>query len=865
MRIEIPQLSVVALVGASGCGKSTFAGRHFLPTEVLSSDFFRGLISDDESDQKVTPQAFETLYYIANRRLDLGRLTVIDATNVQKDARAQVLKLARDQDCHAVAIVLDIPEKVCQARNAARSDRTVPASVVARHSDALRRSIRHLRKEGFRYVHVLKGQEEVDACEIVRAPLWNDKRELEGPFDVIGDVHGCYGELCALLAKLGYSVAPDAFDAVPPAGRTAVFLGDLCDRGPRNVAVLRLVMNMTRVGRALCVPGNHDVKLLRMLGGGAVKPTHGIDRTKAEFSAVDGEFAGEVEAFLRGLVSHYVLDGGRLVVSHAGLKEKYQGRGSPRVRNFCLYGETTGETDEFGLPVLLPWADEYRGGALVVYGHTPVLEPELVNNTICIDTGCVFGGKLTAFRYPERETVQVAAFSEHYPPVRPLKPPRVGSAAPDDLLRIEDVLGIRRISTRLRKVVKINAENSAAALEVMSRFAADPHWLIYLPPAMSPCETSQLPGFLEHPEEAFSYYASHGAEQCVCEEKHMGSRAVVVCSRDAGSAARRFGVGDGSSGIVHTRTGRHFFDDPADRDAILSRLRASLDASGFWERFSTDWVCLDCEIMPWSAKAQKLLEDRYAAVGRAGRTGLAAVGETIARAIETLSAAAPPDGASAPSLSPPPAPMLDLSGLLERFRAREDALESYVNAYRRYCWDVKGPEDYRIAPFHLLATEGRIWFSESHLWHMKTLGEFVAGRDPVFIATDHRMVDLKDRGSVSGAVKWWEDLTGSGGEGMVVKPLDFVPMKGSSLLQPAVKCRGREYLRIIYGPEYLLGNGMELLKKRSLSRKRGLALDEFALGIESLERFVRNEPLRSVHECVFGVLALESEPVDPRL
>ncbi|MDR1040446.1 MAG: polynucleotide kinase-phosphatase [Deltaproteobacteria bacterium] len=858
MLIDIPELAVVALVGASGSGKSTFARKHFLPTEVLSSDFFRGLIADDETDQKVTPQAFETLYFIANKRLDLGRLTVVDATNVQRDARAAVLKLAKDQDCHAAAIVLDLPERLCQERNSERADRTVPAAVVKRQCDQLRRSVRSLRAEGFRFVSVLKTPEEVESARIERRPLWNDKRGEAGPFDIIGDVHGCYGELCELLARLGYSVDPEACAASPPFGRKAVFLGDLCDRGPENVRVLRLAMGMARAGTALCVPGNHDVKLLRKLGGGEVKPTHGFTKTLHELESQDAPFVSEVKGFLGGLVSHYVLDGGKLVVAHAGLKEKYQGRASARVRDFCIYGETTGETDEFGFPVRLPWADEYRGKALVVYGHTAVPEPEKVNNTICVDTGCVFGGKLTAYRYPEDSFEQVTAKAVYHQPVKPLLASR---PAEDGMLRVDDVLGQMRIATRLRREVKIGAESSAAALEVMSRFAADPHWLIYLPPTMSPCEASPLPDFLEHPAEAFAYYRSRGAAAVVCEEKHMGSRAVIVTCRDAAIAAKRFGVTDGSSGIIYTRTGRRFFEGGsegggAEEGALLSRLRAVLDASDFWERFATGWVCLDCELMPWSAKARKLIEDQYAAVGRAGRTGLVAATDAIRDAAAALKGAAPSDT---------PEAKVDLDGLLERFESRLDALESYAAAYRRYCWDVKSPDGYRIAPFHVLATEGKAWNSESHLWHMKTVSEFIAGKDPVFVSTDCRLVDLANDASAAEAVAWWETLTGSGGEGMVVKPLDFIPTKGRDLVQPAVKCRGREYLRIIYGPEYMLANGIDRLKQRNLARKRSLALNEFALGMESLERFVGNQPLHRVHECVFGVLALESEPVDPRL
>ena len=855
MRIEIPEIAVVALMGVSGSGKSTFAKAHFKPTEVLSSDYFRALISDDENNQQVSAQAFETLYYVANKRLDLGLLTVIDATNVQKEARDGVLKLAKDQNCHAVAIVLNIPEKVCRERNALRPDRNFSDHVIARQGEQLRRSLRHLKKEGFRQVYVLKNEEEISDVEIIRTPLWNNKKGETGPFDIIGDVHGCYDELCALLEKLGYSVDKEKNTVLPPEGRRAIFLGDLCDRGPKNVEVISLVMNMTRSDAAYCLAGNHDVKLLKKLRGANVKLTHGLDKTVTQLANQSEEFVAEVKGFLDSLISHYVFDGGELVVAHAGLKEKLQGRGSGRVREFCLYGDTTGETDEYGLPVRMPWANEYRGKAMVVFGHTPTPNVEAINNTFCIDTGCVFGGKLTAFRYPEKEIVQVEAAKEYYAPVKPFLE---NSVIDDDVLNIDDVLGQKYLTTRFRRNIKINAENSIAALEVLSRFAADPHWLIYLPPTMSPCETSKLGDHLEYPTEAFDYYKTRGIGKVVCEQKHMGSRAVIVLCKDAESAARRFKVNDGSFGIIYTRTGRHFFDDAELQNAILARLQTVLTASGFWNAFATDWVCLDTELMPWSAKAQKLLEDQYAPVGRSGRSGLSVVVDAIREA----SAALGDKDVNAEAQSDRNA---DLSVLLDRYRARAEALSLYTEAYRRYCWDIKRLDDYRIAPFHILATEGKVWSDENHIWHIETISKYITGYDPIFIETNHVVVDLIDENSVAAGVSWWEELTDSGGEGMVVKPYSFIAAKGTELLQPAVKCRGREYLRIIYGPEYMLEGSLDRLKKRSLSKKRNLALNEFALGVESLERFVRGEPLYRVHECVFGVLALESEPVDPRL
>jgi protein phosphatase len=859
MRIEIPDLSVVALVGASGSGKSTFASRFFKPTEILSSDFFRALVSDDEGDQRSTKDAFDALYYVANKRLSAGKLVVIDATNVQKDARDVVIELARGQDVHAIAIAFDFPEDLCQERNRANPARNYPPHVIRTHTRDLRRSLKHLRREGFRHVHVFKTPEDLEDLEIVRVPLWTDRRSEKGPFDIIGDVHGCFDELCELLRKLDYFVDVETYAVSrhESTSRKVVFLGDLCDRGPKNAEALRLVMNMVDAGLAMCVPGNHDVKLLKHLEGVNVTHTHGIDATIAALDGETPEFREDVKKFLGGLVSHYVLDGGKLAVSHAGVPEKYQGRASGRVRSFCLYGETTGERDEFGLLERVDWAEDYRGRATVVYGHIASEEVRKTNGAFCIDTGCVFGGRLTAMRWPEKDFVSIAAAREYYAPVKPLSPVVEERGYSLDA---KDVMGKRRIGTSLRGGVLVLEENAAAALEIMSRFAADPRWLVYLPPTMSPCATSSLNDHLEHPAEAFAHYRSNGAETVICEEKHMGSRAVIVLCRDVETARSRFGVDDGSRGIVHSRTGRHFFDTANEEreSGLLARLCGVLDETGFWKDYSTDWLCLDTEVMPWSAKAWKLLSEQYAATGEAGQLGLSA-------AVEVLEAA---DGRGSEPFEVKEGASglnVDLGGLLEKYKTRHESLTLFTEAYRRYCWPSPTLDDIRVAPFHILATEGRVWKDASHIEHMRTVEKYIAGRDPIFIGTNHLSVNVNDGESVNAGVSWWERLTEAGGEGMVVKPLDFVTKHGEKLIQPAVKCRGREYLRIIYGPDYTEPDHMRRLKKRSLGKKGRIALDEFALGMEALDRFVRREPLYRVHECVFGVLAMESEPVDPRL
>jgi len=867
MKISIPNLSLVVLIGPSGSGKSTFARRHFKPTEILSSDACRGIVSDDENDQTVTNQAFEVLRFIAGKRLALGRLTVIDATNVQPEARKPLVELAWQYHCLPVAIVLDMPEKLCQERNSQRADRDFAPHVVRNQKSQLRRSLRGLHREGFRHVFVLDAPEAVEAAMIERVPLWNDKRDEHGPFDIIGDVHGCGEELEALLARLGYVEAHlDSDDPlwgdrtfVHPEGRRAVFLGDLGDRGPRILQAVRLVRNMVVPGSALCVPGNHDLKLVRKLRGKNVQITHGLANTLAEIAALSegirAPFERDLADFLDGLVSHYVLDDGKLVVAHAGMKEEMQGRGSGKVRDFALYGETTGETDEFGLPVRFDWASEYRGQAMVVYGHTPVPEPDWLNRTVNIDTGCVFGGKLTALRYPEKEFVSIPAARTYCEPARPFLPPDERAPAlsaqqvHDEVLDAEDVLGKRIIPTRLRGNVTIREENATAALEVMSRFAADPRWLIYLPPTMSPCETSRAAGLLEHPAEAFAYFRNEGVPRVICEEKHMGSRAVVVVCRDEKAARERFGVTTGESGIVITRTGRRFFNDPDLERRFLDRVRAALTVAGLWAKLQTSWVCLDCELMPWSAKAQELLRTQYAAVGSAGSASLP-------RAVMAL------DAAAGRLVGEEKAKLVAVEA---RFRLREQDIDRFVAAYRQHCWSVETLSGLKLAPFHLLATERLVHTDRDHPWHMETLAEVCRADPELLLATRYLVVDVTDPTSQEEGIGWWLELTGQGGEGMVVKPLAFLHKGRRGLTQPAVKCRGREYLRIIYGPDYTSSENLDRLRSRGLGRKRSLALGEFALGIEGLERFVRGEPLRQVHECVFGVLALESEPVDPRL
>lgn len=425
MQITLPDFALVVLIGPSGAGKSTFSHRHFRETEIVSSDRCRALVCDDETSMGATRDAFALLRHTAALRLKRRKLTVIDATSAKRQDRMHLLALAKEYHAPAIAVVLDIDPDLCAARNRERPLRDFGADVPRGHSRAVRSGLATLEKDGFSRVHILETPEEVSAVNITRQPLDVDCRADHGPFDIIGDVHGCYDELTALLDRLGYARDPHSDGEAPmsarhPEGRIAFFVGDLCDRGPRNVDVLRLVMGMVAEGSARCVIGNHDFKLLRWLRKGRATLTHGLALTVGELEACSETFRDTVRLFIESLLSHQWLAGGDLVIAHAGLPEAMHGRDSGAVKHHAMFGERGKGTDTYGLPIRIDWAQGYRGGAAVVHGHTPMPDAEWFNNVLCLDTGCVFGGRLTALRWPERTLVALPAARQYAEPARPL-------------------------------------------------------------------------------------------------------------------------------------------------------------------------------------------------------------------------------------------------------------------------------------------------------------------------------------------------------------------------------------------------------------------------------------------------------------
>lgn len=412
--LEIPKTSLVVLCGPAGCGKSSFAKKHFSSTQVVSSDHCRALVSDDEENIAASKQSFNLFRFIIDQRLSIGRLTVADSTALTSKARRELIAQGRKHDFQVILLVFDIPLQLCTARNLSRP-RKVPDKIIKKHRQQLDRTLLKITSEDFDHIYILN-DEEKDSAKVKIIPL-SVELPLSGPFDIIGDIHGCCDELELLLAKLEYRKQNNVY--THPDGRIAVFTGDLGDRGPRCLDSIKLVMDMASSGHALYVPGNHCQKLKDYFAGRKIKVGHGMEKTMEELQRITPANRERVKncfmEFYKAAQPYLILDNGNLIVSHAGIKENMIGRLSKKIFEFCLYGDTTGNFTADGLPERLDWAAHYYGKSLVVYGHTPVEKAELRNKTINIDQGCVLGGRLTALRYPELDTVQVESRKIYYP------------------------------------------------------------------------------------------------------------------------------------------------------------------------------------------------------------------------------------------------------------------------------------------------------------------------------------------------------------------------------------------------------------------------------------------------------------------
>jgi diadenosine tetraphosphatase ApaH/serine/threonine PP2A family protein phosphatase len=394
MKVEIPENSMVIVVSGTLCIGEEFAHRLFSRELIIS-------IKEKSKNQ------FSHIQKILSNNSPIVICCLSDQEIVE-----ELLLCCKKNYIKPVLFLLKFSEECSENKHIDKASIT----------DAFSGFKYHIKGKS-KKTYVFNSKKEADLLtSVVRKKLKVNKRSEQGPFDIIGDVHGCFDELRELLTKMGYKIEKVEEDLVhygykvtPPISRKVIFLWDLVDRGPFIMDTLKLAMSMVNDGIAYCILGNHDEKFLRKLKGRNVTIMHGLEMTMEQLKNESKEFKERVKSFLNDLPFQLVLDEGRLIVVHAGVKENMQGKTGPEVKEFALYGESTGDKDEYGLPERINWAKDYTGKALVVYGHTVVENTVRLNNTLNLDTGCIFGGKLTALRYPELTLVEVHAKKEYIP------------------------------------------------------------------------------------------------------------------------------------------------------------------------------------------------------------------------------------------------------------------------------------------------------------------------------------------------------------------------------------------------------------------------------------------------------------------
>lgn len=863
--INLPHAGIVLLVGPSNSGKTTLLNQliqeeQILESEVVSSDQFRVLVSDvefiswngrpkEESEalfdeyQQISKEAFAAMEFLIARRCRLNKLTFIDATHLREDEREKYLQMAKKFHVPAIAIVLNLSETELLRRD---GEREFPRGKnrIKQQYQQFKKTLRFIKKEAFRSTYIF-GEEEL---EILNVNRFDNALLIDvgNGIDFIGDIHGCFDEFLEILVKLGYQENEEGY-FVHPEGRKILSLGDVLSRGTRSLETLQFFQKHVSAGLAYMIDSNHGWKIARWLDGKNVKLAHGDENVAAEFESYESKHGSEETVRLKEQIkdllleakSHYIIqkNGAQVAVAvHAGIKDHYIGKQSPLISDFCRYGDTDG-LDENGKPIRKDWTIAHKSSELILWGHDPKPQPLLINNTLNIDQGVVFGGSLTAYRFPERQVVSVKAKKDYANvPDNPLKGWEQKRLAPPNVMKFLDGYSVL---TEQYGEVRIYADGVLPALDDLSHYALPLEEIVYLPPTMSPTpKPSQLEEYLEHPLEAFDYYLSKGIETMVVEKKHMGSRGILLLFKNK-EAAKEY-IGRETLGIIYTRTGRAFFQKELE-EQIVAQLNTDLMKSGYFEKYNTDFVLLDAEILPWNLKAKELIFNQYAHVGEMALLDRSKLKDSLQNAYD--------DGK-------------DVLGWIQENEVEIQNAKIFNEVYQKYIWNTEGLEGIQIAPFHTLAHSTETFFHQSHTWHMEKNKEF-RGISRLFVETEYRVVS--DEASMKAAIEWWTEMTEDGHEGFVVKPESYVARHKGKLLQPAIKVRGRKYLHIIYGMDYLKSENLTRLKQRNAGKKQRNALKEFSLGIEAVNRFVNRESLERFHECVLGILALEAEPIDPRL
>lgn len=847
MEIVLPEIAIVLLLGPSGSGKTTFAKKHFPDREVLHLEEMFTLFAAERSDNDLSADALDTLHFLLEKRLKQGLLTVVDGDFNTQKSRMLIRGIARKYPSDLIGIWLDLPESVLAQRQVASEGSGAAMAMARLQTASLEAHIESFLPEGFHSVHRLQSVAAVEAVAFQRTQFSCNQRELQGPFDIIGDVHGCLNELESLLEKLGYQPVPDTKDGSyfsHPEGRTAVFLGDLISRGPHSSQVVAGVMEMVAHGSALCVQGNHEASYLQHLAGEEIDSGHGMQAAIEQMAGSPLSFQELAHTFMAELPPHLVLDQGRLVVAHAGLKARMHGRQSADITGFARLGETTGPTNELGREIHPTWAEEYDSQTLVVHGHVPVPEPTWTNKVLNLDTGCVFGGKLSAFRYPERELVTVAAAQEYAPftdtfPVDGEGDNLLGRS--NQSVDFARIAGQNLIGTTAQYFISIKDDIAPAVLDNLVNGGISPAQLIYLPPLLSPTKASTKPGYLEHPHEAFTYYAKKGMAEVVVEEIQGGARTTLLLAKDQDTAHNKLSIKSKGLGTAINSSGAPSFQNPALEQAFIERFHAMVSALGLWESLNTDWICVEGELLPGSTHwvGMETIYQRTKAGSQA----------TLNQSIQALKEAQSHG--------------LEVAELLTRTQTKADLAQQFGEVLDKQNGTPTQLEDFCFVPSLLLASEGNLHFEKHLSWHL-SLWSQCGKKDPLFMAPKWQLVQLDSEQEKKAAVDQFESLSQAGKPGILVRSPQLIFDAGSDLIQPALKVRGKEYLRLVYGLDYDLPENLEEHRKRRLKDIRQLTVRQLALGYESLKKFVEHQDVNSTYECIFALLSLQTQEIDPR-
>lgn len=887
----LPDPSIVGITGSSSDSRIEILNRFFKIEEIISMDELSRWIPDDPWIQDHNkPEQVESIFFsIIEQRLKRNLMTALDIHGRGRPFRNQFIQLAKKY--HFTPTLIRLLSDAEASRELDQED-----------------FFKARRQEGFRVIYQIN-KDEFQDWRPSRRTSPTMRPDVEGAFDIIGDVHGCMDELLALTHRLGYrwtgnplTLNPD-FNWINPPGRRLFFVGDLVDKGPNSLEALSLVMRLTETGQSFCVPGNHDYKLARALGGMVFKksdPDH--EAALQQVRAAGPKFAEKARTWIESLPSHYFLDAGRLVVSHAGSKRSHHGRDSNRILDFALYGATTGKTDSHGLPERLNWALDYHGETLVVHGHTPVEEPKWVNESVNIDTGCVYGGHLTALRYPERELVSEPARHEYSISRRPLplnvsllnqmesapsanlksNPLRPSTASdprsgnPSNSLNFQthkkqnqhtsneklgwtDFQNLKVVETSTRGDVILREEEVKAAVHFLKSTQCWPWRIPFLAPGISapdPCQDINSAG-LESPATAFTYYRNNRVQEVLCVPTAYEPPFILALARDSSEAVERLGSQAGEVGIGFPVCGLLQTSDtpsPAEMSSLLKRIHRNLSEENFWERSQSDVAIFECSLTSHSVQAAETKmkpkplqhSNSMSQIVSAGMIDTNNILEKLERATEHGT---------------------DWHFLTQSYLKSKRSLTEFTDWISKAQKTTNGTELIQVRNFQLLATQKKTFINQHYSAGAQILKlEQLAERDSeLFIQPSSFLLDLHDVNACSSAVNLWEEHTREGMIGWVIRPAQGAQKGRRGWVQPALKCRGDMALKCIFGLNMSREAMNQSIQKNSLAARRSQVAREWALSLEALHRWTRQEPDWRIQECMVGILAVKCEPTDARL